>query len=233
MRPLIQPFARAIAQIDDPAFVRVIVRSVALSALCFTAILAGSIWSVQAALALHGWLGWIAGLFGGIAAAMLTFFLFLPVAAVIGTLFLDTIASAVERRYYPNLPPAVGASMAAQIWDGLAVGLKIFGLSLLALLLALLLPGIGLMLAWAINAYAIGRGLFVAVAMRRMPRAAAEIVYRRNRWQILLQGGIFAFASFIPVFNLLIAVLGTATMVHVLDDAISGSHRRDNASLPN
>lgn len=221
MGSLFQPIARATAQMDDRAFVTVLLQSLALSALCFALILAGAVWSVQAMLSLHGWLAWLAGLFGGVAAALLAFFLFLPVAAVIGTLFLETIAGAVERRWYPDLPPAIGASILAQTWDGVAVGLKILGLSLIALILALLLPGIGLILAWAINAYAIGRGLFVAVAMRRMPRAEAEAVYRENRPQVLAQGSVLAVASFVPVLNLLIAVLGTAAMVHVLDSAMT------------
>lgn len=221
MHSLLQPLTRAIAQIDDRVFVRVLLQSLALSAACFAAILAGSVWAIQAALSLHGWMAWLAGAFGGVAASLLTFFLFLPVAAVIGTLFLEAIARAVERRYYPGLPAATGAPLAAQLWDGVAVGLRILALSLVALLLALLLPGVGLVLAWAINAYAIGRGLFVAVAMRRMSRSKAERAYRRNRPIVLLQGGVLAAMSFIPVLNLLIAVLGVAAMVHVLDDAFA------------
>ncbi len=219
MRYLLQPLSRAITQIDDRVFVGVLLRSLAWSAVCFAAIFLGAVWAVQAALSLHGWLAWVAGAFGGIAAALLTFFLFLPVAAVIGTLFLDSIAAAVERRFYPGLPHATGAPLAAQVWDGIAVGLKILGLSLVALVLALLLPGIGLILAWAVNAYAIGRGLFVAVAMRRMPRVEAESLYRRHRLVVLLQGGVLAAMAFIPVLNLLIAVLGVASFVHVLDQA--------------
>ena len=231
MRVLLQPLARAIAQIDDRVFVGVLLQSLALSAVCFAAILAGSVWAVQAALSLHGWMAWVAGAFGGVAAALLTFFLFLPVAAVIGTLFLEPIADAVERRFYPNLPHAVGASVAAQIWDGIAVGLNILTLSLLALVMALLVPGVGLILAWVINAYAIGRGLFVAVAMRRMSRADAESLYRHERPVVLLQGGILAAMSFVPVLNLLIAVLGVASMVHVLDQAI-GRRMENTLTMP-
>ena len=225
MRPLLQPLSRAIAQIDDRVFVRVLLQSLALSAACFAAIAAGSVWAIQAALSPHGWLAWLAGAFGGIAAAVLAFFLFLPAAAVIGTLFLEPIARAVEHRYYPTLPPAAGAPLAAQIWDGIAVGLRILALSLAALALALLLPGVGLVLAWAVNAYAIGRGLFVAVAMRRMSRPDAERTYGRHRLIVLLQGGVLAAMSFIPGLNLLVAVLGVAAMVHVLDDAFERTTR--------
>ena len=106
------------------------------------------------------------------------------------------------------------------IADGLGLVGRILLLSLLALVLALVLPGIGLLLAWAIGAYAIGRGLFMAVALRRFDRATAERMYLANRPAILAQGGVMALAAYLPGFNLLIPVLGTAAMVHVLDDAM-------------
>jgi uncharacterized protein involved in cysteine biosynthesis len=153
----------------------------------------------------------------GLGAALLAFWLFLPIAAVIGTLYLERIARAVERRFYPGLAPAQGAPAAVQAWDGLAVGARILLLNVLALVLALLIPGIGLVIAWAIGAYAIGRGLFVAVAMRRMSRPEAQALYHRRRVAVLAQGGILALAGYIPLLNLLIPVIGTAAMVHILD----------------
>ncbi len=219
--PVLRPLVLAVAQLDDRAFVRVLLQSLALSALGFAAILAGLLWAVHQTTMLPGWLAWIAGITGTIGAALLAFWLFLPMAAAIGTLFIEPIARAVERRHYPRLAPGEAAPLAAQIWDGLAVGLRILALSLIALLLALLLPGVGLVLAWAIGAYAIGRGLFVAVAMRRMPRPQAETLYRRHRGVILAQGGLIALASYVPLLNLLIPVIGTAAMVHVLDHALT------------
>ncbi len=221
MTSLVAPLARAIGQLDDHVFVGVLLRSLAWAAACFIALHFLAVWAVQRLLDLHGWLGWAAGIAGSIAASALALWLFLPVAAVIGTLYIDRVAAAVERRYYPALPPARGAPIVAQLWDAISVGLRILLLSVLALIAAIFLPGIGLLFAWAIAAYAIGRGLFVAVAMRRMPRQAAEALYRRARLSILAQGGVLAFASFVPILNLLIPVIGTAAMVHVLDQAIT------------
>jgi CysZ protein len=93
-------------------------------------------------------------------------------------------------------------------------------------LCVLLIPGIGLVLGWAIAAYGLGRGLFMAVALRRMPRGAAEMVYRRARWVVLAQGAAMALAGTVPLLNLLIPVIGTAAMVHVLDRAIGGMRPR-------
>ena len=218
---MLSPLVRAFSQFDDRVFLGVLVRSLLWSAACFVALHLVTIWAVHRLLDLHGWLGWIADVLGGIGASLLALWLFLPIAAIIGTLYIDRIARAVERRYYPALPPPRGASLAAQLWDAVSVGLRILLLSLLGLVAALFLPGIGLLIAWAIGGYAIGRGLFVAVAMRRMPRAAAEALYRRARPTILAHGAIMAMATWVPILNLLIPVIGTAAMVHVLDQAIA------------
>jgi len=214
---LLSPLARALAQLDDPAFLGVLWRSLVWSAMCFLVLLIGAIWGVQHVLAGHAVWAWLAGVLSGLGAALLAFWLFLPIAAVIGTLYLERIARAVERRFYPGLAPAQGAPAAVQAWDGLAVGARILLLNVLALVLALLIPGIGLLIAWAIGAYAIGRGLFVAVAMRRMSRPEAQALYHRRRVAVLAQGGILALAGYIPLLNLLIPVIGTAAMVHILD----------------
>jgi CysZ protein len=225
MTRLFSPLARALAQLDDPVFLGVLIRSVAWSAVCFILLHIATIWAVHHLLGLHGWIGWSVDLLGSLAASLLALWLFLPVAAIIGTLYIERIAGAVERRYYPSLPPARGAPIAAQIWDAISVGLRILLLNLLALVLALILPGVGLILAWIIGGYAIGRGLFVAVAMRRMPRREAEALYRYARPIILAQGCAVALAGYLPVLNLLIPLVGTAAMVHVLDNAMI---RRDS-----
>ena len=223
---MLSPLARALAQLDDPVLLGVLWRSVLWSAVCFVALHFLAIGLVHQLLHLHGWLGWIADILGTIGASLLALWLFLPVAVIIGTLYIERIARAVERRYYPALPPARGASVISQILDALNVGLRILLLNILALIAALILPGIGLVLAWLIGGYAIGRGLFAAVAMRRMPRADAEVLYRQSRSTVLLQGCALALAGYIPILNLLIPVVGTAAMVHVVHWAMTASPRR-------
>ena len=221
------PLARAFSQLDDPAFRGVLLRSIAWSVVCFVALHVGAIWMVHRLLALHGFWAWGADVLGSIAASMLALWLFLPVAVAIGTMYFDRIARAVEGRFYPGLPSPDGASVTEQVWDGVVVALKVLGLNVIALILAFLLPGIGLFLAWMIAAYAIGRGLFVAVAMRRMPRPLAESLYRANRIGIWVQGAVLALAAYVPILNLLIPIIGVATMVHVLDMALGAAHRTE------
>jgi CysZ protein len=217
------PVVRAIGQLGDPCFTGVLLRSIAWSIACFLALHVGAIWIIHRVLALHGWLAWGADVLGSVAASLLAFWLFLPVAAAIGTLYFDRIATSVERRFYPWLPPPRGASFLEQAWDGIAVAFKVLALNIVALILAFLLPGIGLVLGWMIAAYAIGRGLFVAVAMRRMPRVTAESLYRASRGVVLTQGAVLALAAYVPILNLLIPVIGVAAMVHVLDMALTAA----------
>ena len=94
-------------------------------------------------------------------------------------------------------------------------------LQIVALGLAIAIPGIGLLLGWAITGWAIGRGLFVATAMRRMTRAEAVRLYASQRLPVLAQGGILALATTIPLLNLLVPVLGIAALTHVLNRAPS------------
>jgi uncharacterized protein involved in cysteine biosynthesis len=233
MNGLLSPLTRSVAQITDPAFLGVLALSLACSAAVFVLLHLGVLWAVHRALALSGWLAWGADVLGSVGASLLALWLFLPLAAGIATLFIDRVARAVERRYYPMLPPAPGAPLLAVLADALALVWRILLLSLLALVLALVLPGIGLVLAWAIGAYAIGRGLFMTVALRRFDRPAAELLYAANRPAVLVQGGVMALTGYLPGFNLLIPVLGTAAMVHVLDaamrrDAGRGDARRED-----
>jgi uncharacterized protein involved in cysteine biosynthesis len=221
---LLRPLALAISQIGDRVFLGVLLRSLVWSFVCFAGLLAFAIWGVHRLLDWHGPWAWLADAAGTAGASLLALWLFLPLAAAIGTLYFERIAHAVEARFYPLLPPPEGAPLAAQIADGLALAGRILLLNVLALFLAFAVPGIGLVLGWAIAAYAIGRGLFVAVAMRRMPRGPAERLYRQTRPMVLAQGGVMALAAYVPLLNLLIPVLGTAAMVHVLAQALTRAY---------
>ena len=220
--PLSSPLLRTVAQLDDPVFLGVLAQSLLWTVASFAAILAGLSWGLGHVLPQGASWQWLARLLGGIGALLLAFWLFLPVAIGIATLFIDRVAQAVERRCYPHLPPAQAAPLRAQIWDGAVVSCRLLQMTLLSLVLALLLPGIGVLLGWMISAWAIGRGLFVAVAMRRMSRPAALILARRRRGPILLHGAVLALMAFLPPLNLLVPVAGVAVMVHLLHTAPSG-----------
>ncbi len=212
MSPLDPPL-RALRQLDDPALLGVLAWSV-LGAIAGFVLVGVAVWyGVHGVL---GWSGWLSGLLGGVGAAVLAHYLFLPVAGVVASLFVEPIAAAVERRYYPGLGQATPASLGAQVWDGLALGVRVLLLQLAALLLTPVLPGVAVVLAYAVAAWAIGRGLFVAVAMRHMDRRRALALYAARRGDVVVQGAIAVAASLVPLANLLVPVLAVVAMVHVL-----------------
>lgn len=215
MSPLDPPL-RALAQMDDRNFVTPVLHGVGWSALAFILLAGGIGWGAGEYLSQPGWLSWLGPVLGVVVAGIGAMFLFLPLATAIAALFIDRVAASVEARFYPWLPEATPAPLGEQVIDGLALGLRVLGLQCVALVLAFLLPGVGLVLGWAISAWAVGRGLFVAVAMRRLDRRGALAAYRANRGAVLMQGALIAAAGLVPVVNLFAVVLGTAAMVHVL-----------------
>ena len=206
-------------QLGDRAFLWPLLGGL-LGALAVFAGLAGlAAWGLGA---LAGGTGWLAGLVataGGVLTLGLAIWLFVPVMLAISGLFVDVVAAAVERRFYPGLPPAAGAGLLAQggfnLWLGLKAGLA----SLLALPLALLFPPLGAVAFLVIGAVGLGHGLFEGVAPRRMGLAAARAARRQQEGAVLGLGGLLALLSLVPGLNLLVPVLGTAAMTHLLHRA--------------
>ena len=212
--------ALAFAQLDDPACFGALLRSVGLAFAAYALLLAGSIWGIGTLLAAYHLPAWLAGIVGTVGVVLLALWLFLPTVVLIATFYIDRIAVAVEARHYPWLPPPSPAPLAVQLWDGVGLAGRVLLMNLVALLLALLpIPGIGLALAILVSGWAIGRGLFVAVAMRRLSRAAAISLYTRHRAAVLIPGIVLAAASIVPGLNLLVPIVGTAAMVHVMNRA--------------
>jgi uncharacterized protein involved in cysteine biosynthesis len=132
-------------------------------------------------------------------------------------LFLDRVARIVEARSYRDLPPAPGLPMMQ------AIG------SSLAFLFVVVLANVGLLVLWffplaypiayfVVNGMLLGREYFELVALRRLDTRAAKAMRRRNTAELWLSGAGFAFLSTLPVVNLLLPVLATASMVHRFEE---------------
>lgn len=214
---MLTPALRAIGQMTDPVFLGVVLHSVGWSLLAFLLLATGVFYGGHALLADHGWLGWLAGAAGAIGTAVASLFLFLPLATVIASLFVERIAAAVEAQFYPGLPPARPAGIIDQTQDAIVLGLRVLAMQAVALIATLVPPYVtGLAVGWFVASWAVGRGLFVPVAMLRMDRPQALALYRANRTAIILQGALMTACGLVPVLNLFAPVLGTAAMVHIL-----------------
>lgn len=206
----------AFRQMGDPAFRLPLILAVLGAALAVAGLIGLAAWLAGwAAAGGPEWLSWITQAGGAAAGVFLGWWLFLPIALGIASLFTDTIAGAVERRHYPGLAAPSGASALAQMGHGIWFGCKLLLLQILLLPL-FFIPIFGALLALLIAAHGLGAGLLREVALRRMNLAHSRIAWQRLRWQGWVLGLALALMAMVPVLNLLVPIIGIAAAAHLL-----------------
>jgi uncharacterized protein involved in cysteine biosynthesis len=222
---MIGDFLKALGQLADPRFLRVLGIGIALTlALLFvvTALLVTVVgWFAPEVVTIPvvGWqVTWIDNaLSWAIVPLMLVLsvFLMVPVASAFTSIFLDDVADAVEGRYYPTLPPAPRVG----VWEGLRDSFRFLGVivaaNVAAFALYLVFPPAAPVIFLALNGYLLGREYFTLVAIRRLGREGARMARARNGAQIWVAGILMAVPLTIPIVNLLVPVLGAATFTHL------------------
>ena len=220
---ILSDFLKSIAQFDDPKFRRVLWRGMGLTiALLIAACLLvnfginqllSSAWAANL-IGDQSWLGALINIGGVLFTIALSIWLMVPVTSAIIALFLDEVAQAVEARHYPHLPKQT----ATKLQDQILVGIRFFGILLLAnigaLILSMILPLLAPFVFWATNGYLMGREYFQMAAMRRMPRAQAQELFQRHQGSIWTAGILMAIPMSIPLVGLFIPILGAATFTH-------------------
>ena len=135
-------FFKAVSQIGDPRFRKVLLLGIGLTLALLVAIYAGFLGFLQwalgdgAELPLIGTVTWLDDLLGWgslFLMIILSVFLMVPVASAITSMFLDEVAKAVEERHYPHLPPAPKVAL----WDALRDTLNFLAILIAANILAL------------------------------------------------------------------------------------------------
>jgi uncharacterized protein involved in cysteine biosynthesis len=150
-------------------------------------------------------------------AAVASWLLFVTVENAILFCYADRIAAAVERRYYPELPPASSTRWRDAMVSGLRLqAMTVIG-NLLALPFYLLVPGLNLVLFLTLNGYLLGRTYFDAVALRRMEDSNARRVWRAHCLGFVANGALVAALLTVPVLNLVVPIVGLATAVHLFE----------------
>src|SRR5262245_47084522 len=173
---MIDAFIKALSQMFAPALRRVLLKAVglALIVIVFIGILmqrllaacadAGANWAPRASeqasgMAPHAaWaaLAWVLSVIAALGIITGALFLMPAVTAFVGSFFVDEVAEAVEREYYPAHPPG----RALPFLRALTEGIKIAALAVLVYLFALpfvLLAGLGIIILFLANAYLLGR----------------------------------------------------------------------------
>jgi len=221
---ILNSFFKALGQMGDRRFRRVLWLGVLLTIALLVAAYAGFLWVLDA------WLGETVTLPGGYEIRwlydLLTFssvflmlalsvFLMVPVASAITSMFLDEVAQAVEDRHYPNLPPVLGVPFYDALKDTVNFLGVLIAANVVALVVYALFPPAAVFIFWALNGFLLGREYFTLAAMRRIGRPAAKVLRRKHAGTIWLAGILMAMPLSIPLINLVIPILGAATFTHI------------------
>ncbi len=220
---LVVDLGRALAQLGDPRFLRVLVRALILTvaalAAVFWAAVLGLGWLLPDEMSLP-WIGRIGFLddlafWAGVGLMLaLSVVLMVPAAAAVVGFFLDDVAAAVEARHYPALPPAAEMGFSEQVRDALGFFGLVVGANLVAVAIYFLVPPLAPFVFWLVNGFLLGREYFALVARRRLgPESAAELG-RRHLGRIWLAGTAMAVPLSVPVVNLVVPILGVAVFTH-------------------
>ena len=217
-------FAKALGQLGDGRFLRVMLFGIALAAALLAGAYAALLWLIETFtpgsidIPFVGPIGGLETLlsWGSILLmAGLSVFLMIPVASAFSGLFLEDVAQAVEDRHYPNLPmPARQNFGDVLIETANFIGL-LLALNTGALLLYPFVGPFSPVLFWGLNGYLLGREYFTLVASRRLGREGARRMRKAYGWRIWAAGVLMAAPLSIPLINLVIPVLGVATFTHM------------------
>jgi len=214
---------RALAQLSDPRFLRVLIWSLALTVLALVVVfwlaVIGLGWVLPDSVSLP-WIGPVGFLddvaFWGAVGLMLVLsvVLMVPAAAAVVGFFLDNIAAAVEARYYPGLPAVTELGVGQQVLDSVKFFGLVVGANLLALVIYLTVPPLAPFVFWMVNGFLLGREYFQLVAMRRLGRDGAAALGRRYFWRIWVLGTAMVVPMSVPLLNLVVPIFGVAVFTH-------------------
>lgn len=217
-------FFKAVAQLSDPRFRRVLWLGIGLTLALLVGSYAGLLWLIEwltgdgTNLPFVGEVTWIGDLlsFGSIFFMIfLSVFLMVPVASAITSMFLDEVAQAVEDRHFPQLPPASPVPFNEALGDTINFLGVLIGANLVAIVLYVMFPPTALFIFWGLNGFLLGREYFTLAAMRRVGRAEARALRAKHRGTIWMAGTLMAMPLSVPLVNLLIPILGAATFTHI------------------
>ncbi len=233
-------FAKALGQMTDPRFLRVVALGLVLTTGLLIGVYLGFLWMVG----LFGpgtitlpWIGPVGGIDtaigigGAIIIIAASIFLMVPVASVFSGIFLDSVADAVEVRHYPTLPPAPPLAMGDVVLSTVSFFFLLVVVNICALMLFIWTGPLAPILFWVTNGYLLGREYFTLAAERRIGRVAARTMRKKYAATIWFAGGLMAAPLSIPFVNLLVPVLGAATFTHLFH-MLMRKDQAANTSLP-
>jgi len=207
---------KAFAMLFDRDFAGMVFWTLVLTAILFVALFVGLEYGLSRLPELGSiWVNRFLELATPIVLILAIFLLGAPVAAIVGSLFLERIAAKVDAHFYPNDPRAPGTP----VLTGIGESFRLIGLALL-INVALLpvdvgVPGLAEFATVLANGWLLGREFFELAALRHLSRPQSDALRRRHSLKIYAAGLLIAILTVIPALDLIAPFFGSALMAHL------------------
>jgi CysZ protein len=213
----------AFSDLFTPPFRAVLFKSVGLTLALLILLIVAIEWAFGHFVQWPGWIETTIEWLGGLALVVGSIFLIPAASSLMAGLYIDDIASVVERTRFPNDPPGHAMSIAQGLWLSLKFFVIVIVVNLIALFL-LLVPGVNLIAFYLGNGYLLGREYFELAAMRHLPLEQAKQLRRANAGTVLICGLIIAGLASVPILNLVTPLFATGFMMRIYK-MLAGSGR--------
>ncbi|MFP6749202.1 MAG: EI24 domain-containing protein [Alphaproteobacteria bacterium] len=219
---IIRAATLTVGQIADPVFRGVVIKSVLFTLCLFATLTAAFYWAVPEVTYFESdWLQWLNSVMA--AGSALAFFAvlvltFSATATLIGGIFLDDIAEAVENRHYTGDQPGRSADFSKTFAVSMRFIAMTVVLNILVLpiyLVALFIPPIFACIFYGLNGYLLSREYFELVSLRHQDEKLARRLRKANGFKVFMAGVVIAFLITVPIVNLFVPILATAFMLHI------------------
>jgi uncharacterized protein involved in cysteine biosynthesis len=221
---IIGDYLKAVGQIGDPRFLRVLLLGLGLTIGLLFGFTVAFAWTIgllvpdSFSLPWIGEITWVDNLASlAVIPVMLgaSIFLMVPVASAFSGFFLDDVADAVEDKHYPGQPPVSRVAMTESLVETISFLGLLLAVNVVALILCLIFAPFAPFIFWGVNGLMLGREYATLVARRRLSSQQARDFRKRHSVTIWLAGICMAIPLTVPLLNLIVPIIGVAGFTHL------------------
>jgi len=215
---MLYAFSKSIFQLNDPEIKKILALSLFISIAVFF-----FIWTIVGYFLTNiivfqiDWLESLIDTLGGIATFIITWLFFPGILSAIISLFLEQIATNIEKQYYPALSKPRGISFLNSLFSSFRFLVIFILINLILLQFLVFFPLLFPIVFLVANGYLISREYFESVACRRLSHQKAKMLSKFHRGKLLIIGVIVSGLLTIPIINLIIPIVATSIMVHMFE----------------
>lgn len=161
------------------------------------------------------WKAWLSGGMGSLMMMAAGWFIYPSLATAVVCLFVEDLATRIEKSSYPDLPQPREISMLEQVkafWQSLrrAITYNLFALPFY------FIPVLNLVAYLLVNGRLLLREYFFAVTLRHLSLEDATALYRTEKPKLFMTSLLLAGLFIVPVVNLMAPILATSLLIHQL-----------------